>query len=460
MATSGKSGKDENTTPENSGDDTPQDAPQAGDAGSDKAGGGSGRELVAPVTNFSLPGGVGSKNQAAMDEAASKSGGTSGPELKAPVTNFSLPGGVGTKNRGGAAGDHPADPEPAPEERQTAAPASSPRPDPAPETPARRPSVFPMVLGGVLAGAIGFGAAFVLLGMNDDGADQSFRSDTRTALDTQEQQLGSLGQRIDGLAAASDLEALRGTVEETATAVSDLSGRVEGVEGRIDELVARIDELEQRPISEGVSEEAIAAYERELQRLQDSVAQQRQEVESMATEAAEMEQNAQETARQTMARSAATRILTALEAGDPFPSALADLQETGADVPEVLRQVASDGVATRAALTEAFPDAARRALSAAREGTPQEGGFGDRVGTFLRDQLGARSVAPREGNDPDAVLSRAEAAVQEGRLTDALAEIDTLPEAAQAEMNDWVALASARRDALDAAESLAQSLNQ
>jgi len=77
----------------------------------------------------------------------------------------------------------------------------------------------------------------------------------------------------------------------------------------------------------------------------------------------------------------------------------------------------------------------------------------------LQRQLGARSVEPREGNDPDAILSRAEAALINGHLPQALAEIAALPDEAQAEMGNWVTLATIRAAALSAAAALAQSLN-
>jgi hypothetical protein len=77
----------------------------------------------------------------------------------------------------------------------------------------------------------------------------------------------------------------------------------------------------------------------------------------------------------------------------------------------------------------------------------------------LRAQLGVRSLEPREGDDTDAILSRAEAALAGGRLGDALAEIETLPEAARAATSDWAARATARHDALAAAEELSAQLN-
>ncbi|MEP2717498.1 MAG: hypothetical protein ABJP42_13320, partial [Pseudophaeobacter sp.] len=73
--------------------------------------------------------------------------------------------------------------------------------------------------------------------------------------------------------------------------------------------------------------------------------------------------------------------------------------------------------------------------------------------------LGARSVTPQEGDDPDAVLSRAEAALQSGDVTTALSEIEALPEAAQTAFADWQSAAQTRLAALAAVDQLAQSLN-
>jgi hypothetical protein len=74
--------------------------------------------------------------------------------------------------------------------------------------------------------------------------------------------------------------------------------------------------------------------------------------------------------------------------------------------------------------------------------------------SFLRSQTGARSLAPRAGDDPDAVLSRAEAAVRDGRLREALAELEALPPAAAAELAPWRARAEQRVEALDALDEM------
>ena len=83
---------------------------------------------------------------------------------------------------------------------------------------------------------------------------------------------------------------------------------------------------------------------------------------------------------------------------------------------------------------------------------------GGGIGGFFKQQLGARSVAPRDGDDPDAILSRAEAAMRDGRLADALAEVKALPPEAQEPLSEWLSDAQARHDAQDAVQTLTQRL--
>jgi len=193
-----------------------------------------------------------------------------------------------------------------------------------------------------------------------------------------------------------------------------------------------------------------------------TLAAQRADVEKMidearATEAAAraLEANAATAARNAQNQATSTRLLGALNNGAPYASILAELASAGVAIPDALNASAGVGVATLASLADAFPVSARAALSAARDEQSSDGG----IGGFFRRQLGARSVVPREGDDPDAILSRAEAAVTGGDLSDALTEIATLPEAAGTAMQGWVDIATTRLTALQAADQLAQSLN-
>ncbi|MGL4320847.1 MAG: COG4223 family protein, partial [Paracoccaceae bacterium] len=80
--------------------------------------------------------------------------------------------------------------------------------------------------------------------------------------------------------------------------------------------------------------------------------------------------------------------------------------------------------------------------------------WGDRVSSFLRSQTGARSLSPREGDDPDAVLSRIEAALAAGSVADAFALMPALPEVSQAAMAEWVASAQLHLDGQQALATL------
>jgi hypothetical protein len=152
---------------------------------------------------------------------------------------------------------------------------------------------------------------------------------------------------------------------------------------------------------------------------------------------------------------ALVEVQAAIEAGQPFDAALARLD--GIDIPAALSASAGEGVPTLGQLQDAFPPAARAALDASRQ-VSAEGTVKDRLTTFLQSQTGIRSLAPKEGDDPDAVLSRAEADTGQGRLQDAIAEISKLPEAGQEQMADWVEMARRRAEAVAAADQLATSL--
>ena len=146
-----------------------------------------------------------------------------------------------------------------------------------------------------------------------------------------------------------------------------------------------------------------------------------------------------------------------METGAPFVTAVQALTAAGTEVPAPLADAAATGLPSLALLQTAFPDAARQALD-----DSLRAGMGDstmdRLGAFLRTQTGARSLTPREGADPDAILSRAEAALKAGDLTSSLAEIATLPEAGQAALATWTGAAQARLAATAALATLSAAL--
>ncbi|MES2143381.1 MAG: hypothetical protein V4516_03285 [Pseudomonadota bacterium] len=347
---------------------------------------------------------------------------------------------------------------PAPEEAIPGLSAPAPSPNPPP-----RGVFLPALGGGVLAAAIGFGLSqFNVLGLGRTGPDLSI-----------------LDQRLSAVEAAvaqisADLAQVRDRPVMTDPALADRISALEAAgtrpvaDPRLDGLVARMDALEAQladaaAAGTGASGAALAALQAEVRALKSAAPAASEDLSALVAETkaslAEAESRAQALVANAdaLAKSAALtaalgQLRAAMESGQPFSATLAQMK--GVDVPKPLADQAESGVPTLASLRDGFPVAARAALDAALRANPGDT-WTDRVSTFLRSQTGARSVTPRDGSDPDAVLSRAEAALAAGKLESALQEISTLPDAARAAMADWVSLAERRRAAAAAVDTLA-----
>lgn len=328
-------------------------------------------------------------------------------------------------------------PQPTPQESTTAAPAPA----------AQRSSFIPLVIGGLIAGVIGFVVATVTGPQTDNGLQDQVAQHAAT--------ISMLEQQVANPAVVdlTDIETQQTTLQ---SGLDQLGGQLTSLD---DQLTA----LENLPRGEGTaSVPALATYEAELEALRGQISEMtgiaQTQLDAARSEAAAIEENADAAARAAAGRAALSRLQTGLESGAPLGAALADLEGAiGSAAPDALIAV-QDGVPTLASLQEQFPEIARAALATARsEGVAGEDSSG--IGAFLRNQFDVRSVTPQEGTSADAVLSRAEGAVREGRLSDALAEISALPEVARAQMSDWLGQAETRADAIAAVDILSTSLS-
>jgi hypothetical protein len=303
---------------------------------------------------------------------------------------------------------------------------------------------------------------------------------------TQADSLAAMTAQLADLAArpvqdaSAEIAALRAELQESIADSPDvidpapmIAKASQESQAAIAALDSRLTEIETRPVGAGgaASSAAIAAYDRQLQDLRAQIAAQSgqgsdvaAQIEAVAAEAkAQLAAAAQEAERlkteaEAAARAATTdaalgRIRAALEAGGPFTGSVSDLTASGVEIPADVASFAATGVPTLMDLQRSFPALARDALTAAlRAQTPT--GWGDRITAFLRTQTGARSLSPREGSDPDAILSRAEARLAEGDLPATLAELGTLPDAAKEVLAPWIAEAEARQKAIAAVSAL------
>lgn len=373
---------------------------------------------------------------------------------------------------------HTAEADPAPEPK----PASGARIQPAPRRKGGFAGVF---LGGVCAAMLGFAAATYVLPKLPQGWLPFPLDDpaTRATLDAQAARIESMAQEIAALQQApapidgAKLDAELARVRDELAAVPAVTPDLGPLEARLSDLDARLSIIEKRPVAGGAaSSTAIDALGRELEALRAEVAQQQSagggqdaariaaaateaqaQIKAATEEAARLKSEAEDIARRGRVESALRLIQAGMASGGPFGAAIEDLTAAGIEVPAELAQDA-EGIPTLDQLRTSFPDSARQALLVAAKPAPGASAL-DRLGAFLRGQSGARSLTPRAGTDPDAILSRAEAALNDGDLAAALNEVRSLPAEVQAPMADWIRLTEQRRAALDAVAALSAKVN-
>lgn len=330
-----------------------------------------------------------------------------------------------------------------------------------PAKPGRRGGFFGLLLGGLLAGALGFLVAQYY------GNDRWPFNNGVSATDELAKVVAAQSTRIDGL--KSDVTRLSQTVSaQTGSDATDAlqaaqdntNQAIDRLSGTLATLDQRISDLEMRPLPDGsASADAVATYKRELDAMRTMFQQELDRVKAAQSQADQAQMGAAEIARKAAIRDAMSQIEAAAGSGRPFGAALASLKDAGITVPDVLGALADRGIVTLVKLQAEFPDAARKALAAATRVEAQNGTT-SKFAAFLRTKLGARSLEPREGSDADAVLSRAQAALRNGDPNAALAEIEALPPAGMAQMQEWIDLARERVVAVAAIAALRARLNE
>lgn len=341
----------------------------------------------------------------------------------------------------------------------------------------RRGGFFPLLLGGLIAGGAGFGAAAYVIprylpqlaGGASATSEMQAQADRIAALDSAIADLKTQAP-VQTAAVPDDLPT---RLDEMTARLSAIERANAAVADQITALDGRLGEIERRPMTgNATSAAALEAVNRELDGFRAEMAAQMKAAEAARTQIAtaadaaaakvatvESEAERVRTEAETAAKSAAVgggvaRILAALESGAAFDSAVGDVKAAGFDVPEALVSQAQ-GVPTLAALRDSFPEAARTALAVSiRDVAPDDAW--SRIVAFFRSQSGARSLAPRAGDDPDAILSRAEASLRAGDLARSVEELKALPEPGQAVMAEWVAKAERRLGAVEASATLQQ----
>lgn len=328
-------------------------------------------------------------------------------------------------------------------------------PDQAAQNPTRRGGLGVMLLGGLVAAALGFGVAQYT--GNDSwpfSSGPTATDELAELIERQDGEFAALRGQLADLAAAQSASAGQGELNQLRADFAAVYDQVAALSAGAGQLQARITDLENRPIPEvGATADAVATYERELTAMRQMLEKELARIEVAQADAVAVGKTLSEKNEIAIERALVTRVQTALDSGADFSVPLDELAGLGVEIPAELLSVAG-GVPTLSRLQSEFPDVARRSLNAAIR-AQAEAGETDRFTAFLRTQLGARSLEPKDGDDADAVLSRAEAVLKAGDIAGTLSELDGLSDAAKSEMAMWIKTATERQAAVNAASVLA-----
>lgn len=144
---------------------------------------------------------------------------------------------------------------------------------------------------------------------------------------------------------------------------------------------------------------------------------------------------------------AAAGLKAAIDRGGAFANELETFATVAPASPELeqLKNLAASGVPSKAELSAEFGRAADAMLAATQTVDPDAGLFA-RLTASAKSLVRSRPVGVIEGDSPEALVARMEAAVSKGDLDAALLEAGKLPDAARAAGIDYIGRLTARRD--------------
>jgi len=331
--------------------------------------------------------------------------------------------------------------------------------------------LFGFMFAGLLVALASFGGAQYSSG---NWPFERIATDFEARLATQSDEISALNALIASYDDTTALQDLQAQIDGMRTIVTDLAAlqvEIEQLFGIQNETIDRVAALEEKLTSQsGINPAAnaeITRYATALKLVQTQISEQNNAIAEQRAGIAELsaaveltQQETKSATHQSLTDGTISQVIGALESGAPFAFAIAGLQDFDNLLTPALVAAAPYGVPTADALARAFPEQSRTALIAARTTSTSQASGSNRVGDFLRSQLGMRSITPRAGNDPDAVLSRAEAAIQAGQVSNALSALTALPDSARTSMAGWIEQAELRQAAQLAVAALSQQLQK
>ena len=267
---------------------------------------------------------------------------------------------------------------------------------------------------------------------------------------------GSTAGGVDPQVLENALRQLSGRIDQLDQKVQQVGGAEAQQDPRVNQLAERLGGIDQRLAAIGSNTQAAEELRKEVDGLKQQLASVDQSVASV-NKAIETRRDAA-TAAQALVL-AAGQLRSALATGQPFQQELQAVRALGigdAQVTQPLDAVsayAAKGVPTQPQLADRFQALSSDIVRAANQG---EGGdwvnqVAGKLSTLVTVRRQGGGVV---GDSADAVVARAEAAVQEGNLGKAVEELSALKGPAADVAAPWIADAKARLAANQAGQQL------
>lgn len=163
-----------------------------------------------------------------------------------------------------------------------------------------------------------------------------------------------------------------------------------------------------------------------------------EEVARLNARIAMLESQGARTTEAAAAALAAAQLVEASQGSRPFDRELAALKATTPGLPELaaLTRLAQTGAPSRTALAASFVPYAAKAARRARK-PPDQADLGQRIAYAAAKIVTVRRVDETDGATPDAILRRAELALEEGQVVAALKTLEALPPRARDALAPW-----------------------
>lgn len=268
--------------------------------------------------------------------------------------------------------------------------------------------------------------------LQDNGSD-AVSAEIQTAIDA------AIGASQETATQASKLEDLMQTLDaKVADIETSISVGAAGEGVGLEALANRIANLESEMVNAVGGGEIVAALQTELSTVENGLSSLESGLtEQMAGLAAQVASAEEKLAGGASSTNVATAIASAglKSAIDRGGSFMAELEayasvSSNTEIVDGLRDYAASGVATINQLSDQFPSVHNRII-AVGEGLEVDASVADRLMASARSLVQVRTVGDVEGEGADQIAARIEARLKESDLAAALAEWESLPDAAK-----------------------------